>query len=119
MQKVRELILEVYHYEKKTEIETRYLSNVLLWFALMVFLINLFNNSMEKNPGIYIFCLVACAIGVRKDGVPLCLGLPLLLPGILLVLFSVDACHGPAVQKIPDWTGKRRKSDGSRSESNY
>ena len=50
--------------EKKTEIETRYLSNVLLWFALMVFLINLFNNSMEKNPGIYIFCLVACAIGV-------------------------------------------------------
>ena len=64
MQKVRELILEVYHYEKKTEIETRDLSNVLLWFALMVFLINLFNNSMEKNPGIYIFCLVACAIGV-------------------------------------------------------
>ena len=30
MQKVRELILEVYHYEKKTEIETRYLSNVLV-----------------------------------------------------------------------------------------
>lgn len=64
MQKIKELIREVYHYEKKTEIETRYLSNVLLWFCLMVFLINLFNNSMKKNPGIYIFCLVVCVIGV-------------------------------------------------------
>ena len=64
MQKIKELIREVYHYEKKTEIETRYLSNVLLWFCLMVFLINLFNNGMKKNPGIYIFCLVVCVIGV-------------------------------------------------------
>lgn len=64
MQKIKELIREVYHYEKKSEIETRYLSNVLLWFCLMVFLINLFNNSMKKNPGIYIFCLVVCVIGV-------------------------------------------------------
>ena len=64
MQKIKELIREVYHYEKKTEIETRYLSNVLLWFCLMVFLINLFNNSMKKNLGIYIFCLVVCVIGV-------------------------------------------------------
>lgn len=64
MQKIKELIREVYHYEKKSEIETRYLSNVLLWFCLMVFLINLFNNGMKKNPGIYIFCLVVCVIGV-------------------------------------------------------
>lgn len=64
MQKVRELILEVYHYEKKTEIETRYLSNVLLWFALMVFLINLFNNSMEKNPGNLYF--LSCGLCDRR-----------------------------------------------------
>lgn len=64
MQKIKELIREVYHYEKKTEIETRYLSNVLLWFCLMVFLINLLNNGMKKDPGIYIFCLVVCVIGV-------------------------------------------------------
>ena len=67
MQKIKELIREVYHYEKKSEIETRYLSNVLLWFCLMVFLINLFSNSMKENPGIYIFCLVVCAIGLPDE----------------------------------------------------
>lgn len=64
MKKVKELIQQVYRYEKQAEIETRYLSNVLYWFALMVLLINWFNNSLQKNPGIYIFCLVISGIGI-------------------------------------------------------
>ena len=72
MLKLKELILQIYDYEKHTEIETRYLSNVLYWFSFMVLMINFFNNSFKNNPGIYIFCIVisifaiADAFWIRK-----------------------------------------------------
>ena len=64
MTKIRELIREVYHYETHAAIENKYLSNVLFWFAFMVLAINHFNNSLDSNPGIYIFCIVISAICV-------------------------------------------------------
>ena len=42
MKKVKELIQQVYRYEKQAEIETRYLSNVLYWsFFLLMFVTDL------------------------------------------------------------------------------
>ena len=42
MKKVKELIQQVYSYEKQAEIETRYLSNVLYWsFFLLMFVTDL------------------------------------------------------------------------------
>lgn len=72
MPKFRELIHQVYLYEKGTAIENKYLSNVLFWFAFMIFAINYFNNSLDTNPGIYIFCLIITflciwdAVWIRK-----------------------------------------------------
>ena len=40
MQKLYELIKQVYHYEKQAYIETKYLSNILFLLAFMVSLIN-------------------------------------------------------------------------------
>lgn len=57
MQKLYELIKQVYHYEKQAYIETKYLSNILFLFAFMVSLINYFNNSIKTQPGIYPRCL--------------------------------------------------------------
>lgn len=64
MQKLYELIKQVYHYEKQAHIETKYLSNILFWFAFMVLLINYFNNSIKTQPGIYVFCICISVLSI-------------------------------------------------------
>ena len=57
MPRITELVRRVYEYEQRSEVETGYLSNVLLLLAAVVLAINTFANS-TTTPGLYIFCLV-------------------------------------------------------------
>lgn len=63
MPRITDLVRRVYEYERRSEVETAYLSNVLLLLAAVVLAINTFNNSLS-NPGLYIFCLVVVVASV-------------------------------------------------------
>ena len=48
MKKVKELIQQVYRYEKQAEIETRYLSNVLYWSFFLLMFVNEANDCSQS-----------------------------------------------------------------------